>query len=60
MRIGVKRNTSKKTLTFTITRDDIPMNTIDVSYMLDDKTGYIKIAQFGKNTYDEFSQRCRS
>ncbi len=53
-RIGVKRNTSKKTLTFTITRDDIPMNTIDVSYMLDDKTGYIKIAQFGKNTYDEF------
>lgn len=54
VRIGVKRNTSKKTLTFTITRDDIPMNTIDVSYMLDDKTGYIKITQFGKNTYDEF------
>ena len=54
VRIGVKRNTSKKTLTFTITRDDIPTNTIDVSYMLDDKTGYIKIAQFGKNTYDEF------
>lgn len=54
VRIGVKRNISKKTLTFTITRDDIPMNTIDVSYMLDDKTGYIKIAQFGKNTYDEF------
>lgn len=54
VRIGVKRNTSKKTLTFTITRDDIPINTIDVSYMLDDKTGYIKIAQFGKNTYDEF------
>lgn len=60
VKIGVKRNSSKKTLTFTITRDDIPMNTIDVSYMLDDKTGYIKIAQFGKNTYDEFSQRCRS
>lgn len=54
VKIGVKRNSSKKTLTFTITRDDIPMNTIDVSYMLNDKTGYIKIAQFGKNTYDEF------
>lgn len=54
VKIGVKRNSSKKTLTFAITRDDIPMNTIDVSYMLDDKTGYIKIAQFGKNTYDEF------
>lgn len=54
VKIGVKRNSSKKTLTFTITRDDIPMNTVDVSYMLDNKTGYIKIAQFGKNTYDEF------
>lgn len=54
VKIGVKRNSSKKTLTFTITRDDIPMNTVDVSYMIDDKTGYIKIAQFGKNTYDEF------
>ena len=54
VKIGVKRNSSKKTLTFTITRNDIPMNTVDVSYMLDDKTGYIKIAQFGKNTYDEF------
>lgn len=54
VKIGVKRNSSKKTLTFTITRDNIPMNTIDVSYMLDNKTGYIKIAQFGKNTYDEF------
>lgn len=54
VKIGVKRNSSKKTLTFTITCDDIPMNTVDVSYMIDDKTGYIKIAQFGKNTYDEF------
>lgn len=54
VKIGVKRNSSKKTLTFTISRDDIPMNTVDVSYMIDDKTGYIKIAQFGKNTYDEF------
>lgn len=54
VKIGVKRNSSKKTLTFTITRDDIPMNTVDVSYMIDNKTGYIKIAQFGKNTYDEF------
>lgn len=54
VKIGVKRNSSKKTLIFTITRDDIPMNTVDVSYMIDDKTGYIKIAQFGKNTYDEF------
>ena len=52
--LGVKRNTSKKVLTFVITRDDIPVNTVDVSYMIDKKTGYIKVAQFGKNTYNEF------
>lgn len=54
VKIGVKRNSSKKILTFTITRDDIPMNTVDVSYMIDKKTGYVKVTQFGKNTYNEF------
>ncbi len=54
VKIGVKRNSSKKILTFTITRDDIPMNTVDVAYMLDKKTGYVKVTQFGKNTYNEF------
>ena len=54
VKLGIKRNSSKKILTYTITRDDIPMNTVDVSYMIDDKTGYIKVAQFGKNTYNEF------
>lgn len=54
VKLGIKRNSSKKILTYTITRDDIPMNTVDVSYMIDEKTGYIKVAQFGKNTYNEF------
>ncbi len=54
VKIGVKRNSSKKILTFVITRDDIPMNTVDVAYMIDKKTGYIKVTQFGKNTYNEF------
>ena len=54
VKIGVKRNSSKKILTFVITRDDIPMNTVDVAYMLDKKTGYVKVTQFGKNTYNEF------
>ncbi len=54
VKIGVKRNSSKKILTFVITRDDIPMNTVDVAYMIDKKTGYVKVTQFGKNTYNEF------
>ncbi|MEX1010556.1 MAG: S41 family peptidase [Balneolaceae bacterium] len=41
-------------LNFTIVRDDIPITTIDASYMLDDRTGYIKINRFAATTHDEF------
>lgn len=41
---------------FTITRDDIPLYTVDSSYMLDDLTGYIKINRFAATTHDEFMQ----
>lgn len=41
-------------LDFTITRDDIPLHTIDTSYLLDEKTGYIKINRFAATTHDEF------
>ena len=39
---------------FTITRDDIPIYTVDASYLLDDETGYIKINRFAATTHDEF------
>lgn len=39
---------------FTITRDDIPLYTIDTSYMLDNKTGYVKINRFAATTHKEF------
>jgi carboxyl-terminal processing protease len=41
-------------LSFNITRGDIPINSIDVSYLIDDKTGYVKIGRFAERTYDEF------
>lgn len=52
--IGIKRATATDILPFTITRGDIPVNSVDVAYMLDDKSGYIKISKFGRTTYDEF------
>ena len=52
--LGIKRNSSREILKFTITRGDIPINTVDVAYMIDNQTGYIKVSQFGKNTYEEF------
>ncbi|MBR3711393.1 MAG: PDZ domain-containing protein [Bacteroidales bacterium] len=41
-------------LDFTITRDVIPTYSIDIAYMLDDETGYIKLSKFSATTHQEF------
>ncbi len=53
VKLGIKRATEKDLLNFTITRGDIPQNTIDAAYMLNDKFGYIQIAKFGRTTHIE-------
>lgn len=53
VKIGVIRYGEKKIRNFTITRADIPQKSISAAYMLDDNTGYIKIKNFGENTYPE-------
>jgi carboxyl-terminal processing protease len=40
---------------FTITRDDIPINTVDAAYKPDPRTGYIKVNRFGATTGREFA-----
>ena len=52
--ITVLRKGTAKPLIFTITRDKIPTYSVDVSYMIDTTTGYIKISRFAANTYVEF------
>ena len=54
VKLGIQRPNTSKILTFTVTRGDIPVNTVDAYYMLDKNTGYVKINQFGRHTYDEF------
>ena len=56
VKLGIKRHNSAKTLSFTVTRGKIPVNTVDAHYMLDKNTGYVKVNQFGRNTYREFMQ----
>ena len=51
VKIGVIRYGEKKVRTFTVTRADIPQKSINAAYMLDENTGYIKIKNFGENTY---------
>ncbi len=52
--VQVRRGKSKEILDFTITRGKIPMNSINVAFMVDKKTGYIKLESFAKDSPEEF------
>ena len=52
--VGIYRKGSDNLIDFKITRDKIPINSLDASFMLDEKTGYIKLSRFAKNSLDEF------
>ena len=54
--IKVMRPGVKELITFRITRDNIPVHSIDAKYMLDDKTGYLRISRFGAKTHDEMME----
>ena len=56
VKIGILRGHETAQLYFEILRDVIPVKSIEAAYMLDEKTGYIRIAQFNGNTYREFMQ----
>ncbi len=52
--IKVKRG--RELIPFDITRGKIPVHCIDAAYMVNDTTGYVKLAKFSRNTYKEFIQ----
>lgn len=59
VRVKVLRKGYKELLPFEIVRDKIPIYSVDVSYMLNQTTGYIKINNFALNTYEEFMKGLR-
>ena len=52
--VGIVRKGYNDELEFEITRGDIPIYSVDVSYMINDETGFIKINRFSNKTYNEF------
>lgn len=52
--VSIERPGTSGMLTYTITRDEIPLYTVDASYMLDQETGYVKISRFAATTHEEF------
>lgn len=53
VKLGIKRASEKEVLSFTIARGDIPQNTIDAAYMLDNDFGYVQVSKFGRTTHVE-------
>jgi len=56
VRIKIKRNLSDDNLDFKIIRDNIPVFSIDASYMADPTTGYIRLSRFSATSLDEFKK----
>lgn len=54
VKLTILRKGDKQSRDFTITRDRIPTYSVDAAYMIDAKTGYLKINRFSETTYDEF------
>lgn len=54
--VAIYRRGKKELIDFEIIRDKIPINSLDASFMLDDKTGYIKLNRFSKTSLDEFNE----
>lgn len=54
VKLGVKRPGTSEMLSYTITRDEIPVTSVDISYLVAPGTGLIKVNKFGESTYKEF------
>lgn len=52
--VKIKVIRKKEAIDFTIIRDKIPQNSVDVAYMVEPETGYIKLRIFSRNTSVEF------
>ena len=53
VKLGVLRYGEKKIQHINVTRGEITTKSVTASYMLDEESGYIKIRNFGENTYPE-------
>jgi len=53
VKLGIKRHGSPDLQYFTVVRGDIPVVSVDAYFMMGDKTGYIRVKNFGEQTYAE-------
>lgn len=53
VKLGIKRMGEKELLDITIIRGDIPIHSVEASYMITPELGYIKVTKFSETTYPE-------
>ena len=58
--VNIKRRGQLELIPFAITRDDIPLYSVDVGIILKDHIGYIKINRFAATTYEEMMEKVNS
>jgi len=54
VKLGVRRHGTREVLHYTITRGEIPVNSVDIAYMIEPHVGFIKVSKFAQTTYTEF------
>lgn len=54
VKVSIARKGFAELIPFEIKRGEIPLTSVDVSYMINGNTGYIKVGRFAEKTYDEF------
>lgn len=54
VKLSIKRNGTPELLNYVITRGDIPIHSVDASFIMKPGIGYIKVNKFSETTYDEF------
>ena len=56
VKVSIARKGIKGLQDFSITRDRIPLYSVDASFMIDSQTGYLKLSRFSRTTYQEFME----
>lgn len=54
VKLGIYRRPNPKLIEITVTRGDIPVNSVEAAYMITEEIGLIKVAKFGANTFNDF------
>lgn len=54
VKLGIYRKPNPELIQITVTRGDIPVNSVETAYMITEEVGLIKVVKFGGNTFNEF------